>query len=383
VIKRVKLYQEHSYRRKKFTQTSEENAETLRRHYHKKMADLVAQALTQHDKVRRSTDIPLFYGKKDKDTISPQQLIERIERAARVANWNTDERKCDEFFLCLRDKAISWHNTLDNVDDFNKTNWTDVKKEFLDAYAPKFTARTLCTSFQDLRQKTEESVQDFYNRVSDVFRDAYQTKPDHVVNYGGDLLGLTIAQCVGIRKTGIDSMQKLMMNTVFLGGLKEEIRVKVLESGSTRVQESVRLAREIEVIVQDKRIKGTQISSIQEDEENPDADHGNEEEDELLERVNAIRSRSGRAPFRLSKPRAGPSRGAGASNKQNNVKCRFCKFSGHFQAECRKRIAKGAPMVDAQGQPYKVGSVQPGQGSVSSMQGSSYYEPQTGGSLNC
>jgi hypothetical protein len=347
------------------------------------MADIVAQALTQHDKVRRSTDIPLFYGKKDKDTISPQQLIERIERAARVANWNTDERKCDEFFLCLRDKAISWHNTLDNVDDFDKNNWTDVKKEFLDAYAPKFTARTLCTSFQDLRQKTEESVQDFYNRVSDVFRDAYQTKPDHVVNYGGELLGLTQAQCDGIRKTGIDSMQKLMMNTVFLGGLKEEIRAKVLESGSTQVQESVRLAREIEVIVHDKRIKGTQISSIQEDEENPDADNGNEEEDELLERVNAIRSRSGRAPFRLSKPRAGPSRGAGASNKQNNVKCRFCKFSGHFQAECRKRIAKGAPMVDAQGQPYKVGSVQPGQGSVSSMQGSSYYDQQTSGSLNC
>src|SRR6266404_4161478 len=96
-------------------------------------ADLVANALTQHDKVRRSTDIPLFYGRKDKDSISPHQLIERLERAARVARWDTDLRKCDEFFLCLRDKAISWANTLDNIADFNKENWNDVKKEFLDA----------------------------------------------------------------------------------------------------------------------------------------------------------------------------------------------------------------------------------------------------------
>jgi hypothetical protein len=345
------------------------------------MADVVAQALTQHDKVRRSTDIPLFYGKKDKDTISPQQLIERIERAARVANWNTDERKCDEFFLCLRDKAISWHNTLDNVDDFDKNNWTSVKREFLAAYAPKFTARTLCTSFQDLRQKAEETVQDFYNRVSDVFRDAYQTKPDHVVHHGGELLGLTQAQCDGIRKTGIDTMQKLMMNTVFLGGLKEEIRAKVLESGPTQVQESVRLAREIEVIVHDKRIKGSTISSVQEEDEEEEVNEVNEEEADLLRKVNAIRSRSGRAPFRF-RPRQGPPGGRGAGGSKQNIKCRFCKITGHFQSDCRKRIAKGAPMVDAQGQPYKASSVQPAPGGVSSVNGSNYYDCQTSGSLN-
>jgi hypothetical protein len=50
------------------------------------------RALTQHDKVRRSTDIPLFYGRKDKDKISPHQLLELINRAKCVANWPNDER---------------------------------------------------------------------------------------------------------------------------------------------------------------------------------------------------------------------------------------------------------------------------------------------------
>jgi hypothetical protein len=110
----------------------------------------IAQALTQHDKVRRSTDIPLFYGRKDKDTISPSQLIE-LARAARVANWNDDKRVWDEFFLCLHDKAISWANTLNNNPGFDKGNWASVKAEFLAGYATKYTARTLCISFHDLK----------------------------------------------------------------------------------------------------------------------------------------------------------------------------------------------------------------------------------------
>jgi hypothetical protein len=49
-----------------------------------------------------------FFGNKTKETITPQQLIERIKIAAEVASWNTDERKCAEFFLCLREDALSW-----------------------------------------------------------------------------------------------------------------------------------------------------------------------------------------------------------------------------------------------------------------------------------
>ena len=46
------------------------------------------QALIQHDRVRRTTDIPLFYGRKEKDTITPQQLVFSLEKAARIAQWD-------------------------------------------------------------------------------------------------------------------------------------------------------------------------------------------------------------------------------------------------------------------------------------------------------
>lgn len=328
------------------------------------MAAALADALTAHDKVRRSTDIPLFYGRADKDTVTPNQLVERLERAARVANWNTDLRKCDEFYLCLRDRAISWSNTLDNKPGFDKEIWADVKAEFLKAYAPKYTAKTLCTGFQDLKQKSDENVQDFYNRLSDVFRDAYRVKPDHVTTFAGtdaQRLGLTLAEVNAFMKIGIDNMQRLMMNTVFLGGLRDDLRVKVLEQGPDEISASVDLAREIEVILRDKKEKaekGNYVNSLEEYDDSEGELEVGQDEAKHIDAVNVIRRRIGKPLIRFRVApgnRPGPGRNAGNAGRRDkkNVKCFYCKLMGHFQLECRKRIAAGAPMVDAAGKPLQ------------------------------
>ena len=266
------------------------------------MAAQIQQALIAHDRVRRTTDIPLFYGRKGKDTISPQQLVERLDKASRVAQWNLlanpGQRMCDEFFLSLRDNALSWYNTLDNIIGFNKEDWDELKKKFLEAYAPKYSAKALCICFQDLRQKSDESVQDFYNRVSDTFRNAYQTKPDHTVTFVGTLPGTaTQAECNVVLKQGVERMQLLMLNTVFLGGLREEIRNRVLEDGPTNPDDSVKAARDIESIINDKRKeKGFHVTSIEgppEDEEAEDVGEVDEQEAAQLREVNAILRKKG------------------------------------------------------------------------------------------
>jgi hypothetical protein len=133
----------------------------------------VQAALLNNNRVRRTTDIPLFYGHKNKDAIQPQQLIERLEKAARVAGWNNDQRKCDMFYLLLRDNALSWHNMLNNIIDSDKNIWNELKNKFLEVYALKYSAKALWVYFQDLRQKNEENVLDFYNRIPDTFRNMY------------------------------------------------------------------------------------------------------------------------------------------------------------------------------------------------------------------
>jgi len=49
----------------------------------------LAQALNDHDRMKRSTDITLFYARREKDTVLPRILIDRIEDAAEIATTNT------------------------------------------------------------------------------------------------------------------------------------------------------------------------------------------------------------------------------------------------------------------------------------------------------
>jgi hypothetical protein len=57
-------------------------------------AQQLQQALIAHDRVLRTTNIPLFYSCKGKDTITPQQLVFQQEKASRI-----NERQMSFTFL--------------------------------------------------------------------------------------------------------------------------------------------------------------------------------------------------------------------------------------------------------------------------------------------
>ena len=45
----------------------------------------LAQALNDHDRAKRSTDIPLYYGQPGQDTIAARLLIVRVNDAGAIA----------------------------------------------------------------------------------------------------------------------------------------------------------------------------------------------------------------------------------------------------------------------------------------------------------
>ena len=71
----------------------------------------LAQALNDHDRAKRSTDIPLYYGQPGRDTIAARLLIVRINDAGAIAGWD-NACKLLEFKMCLRDKAVGWFEGL-------------------------------------------------------------------------------------------------------------------------------------------------------------------------------------------------------------------------------------------------------------------------------
>ena len=251
--------------------------------------DALATALSNHDRTRKSTDIPLFYGR-EVDTVKPQQLIDRIEAAVSIANWDKPvgdaadaanggpegrgrtagaQQRCEELYLCLRDRAITWFHTLTNIPGYDNHNWNFIREEFLEAYAPKYTARTLCLTFQELLQKPGETVQDYYNKVNDAFIQAYRVKPAALTEFMGTDAqkgNANVASAIRITELAVNKMQLHVMNTLFLGGLREDLRAKVLEVEDQigTIQNSVRRARALEVIVGgERKTKGHVISSIE------------------------------------------------------------------------------------------------------------------------
>lgn len=267
---------------------------------------------------------------------------------------------------------MSWYHTLEDIPGFDSNDWNEITKEFLEAYAPKYTARTLCVSLQELRQRGEENVQDFYNRVSDSFRNAYQVKHDDLRNFTGpaaDRGTATEAQANKMNLAGVQKMQRNIMNTIFLGGLREDLRSKVLEDETEigDIRSSVKRARALEILVNEKRTKGTVIASLTEGEEKESDSLEKEDslqkkiraavaairlEEEEEQMVAALSSNDLRNKLNRGKTPArrggyqNNNRGGGGDYKPNGVfVCWYCNISGHTQVQCRKRQAEGGSFV--------------------------------------
>ena len=121
------------------------------------------QALGEHDRIRRSTELPLFYGRKDKDTCTAMYLMDRLDNSARIANWNAN-RKASEFYAILRDQALVWWGNLKDHGINTAADpapWDDIKAAFLKVYETKYSAKVTCTNLAELVQRPNEGVHYF------------------------------------------------------------------------------------------------------------------------------------------------------------------------------------------------------------------------------
>ena len=111
--------------------------------------------LNEHDRIKRSTALPLFHGQKDKNDLKARDYIDRFDKASRIGKWTTDEHKIDAFTSLLRDDVNDWYAGLKDYPGINLTKWNDIKSALLRDYETKFTTKTICANFRDLHQKPQ------------------------------------------------------------------------------------------------------------------------------------------------------------------------------------------------------------------------------------
>ena len=303
---------------------------------------IVGQQLGQHDRTKRSTEMPLYYGIREKESCSALYLIDRLENAARIAQWNTDQRKCEEFYALLRDKALVWWYALKDH-NVNNEVWLEVKTAFLKSYEPKYSPKLTFTNFAELQQKNNELAHCFYLRITEVTRKMFAGRPAALFDIRADYPNaapnawdLDIVK--KIKKEGLEDDEMYVRHQLYIAGLKEELRVKVIEANKPTLGESVYYAIELETTLSEKKMS-LRMAPISEA-ENPEFD---EEERNLINAYRQKKFFGGKTHKRMP-----PTPKAGASTV-----CRYCKKNGHFQKECKSRLRDKAPMVDANGQPFK------------------------------
>lgn len=330
------------------------------------------QLLGQHDNIRRSTEMPLFYGDKARDSSSALYLVDRLENARKIAAWPDDARACNEFYACLRGRALIWWETLKDH-GVNNQVWAEVKKAFLKAYEPKYSPKLTFTNFADLTQKNHESVHDFYLRITEVCRKMFQGRPEALFTVRTDHPhGANVANAYdddivkAIKKEGMEDDEMYIKHQIFVAGIKEELRCKVIEENKATLGESVYFAIELEAILNEKKahLKMNAIEEI-------DDSSLTEEEKNL---INALRFKKNGGGGKFQK-RMPPKATA-------STVCRYCKKNGHFQKDCRSRIRDKAPMVDAQGKAYrKVNPINQEEGGQDEVVQAWEEEPQVVGSI--
>jgi hypothetical protein len=138
--------------------------------------------------------------------------------------------------------------------DIDRNSWADIQKEFLAAYAPRFTARTTCAN---LTQRNGENVHDYFLRVSDAFKKMCVAKPATIATLRTNSGAATTAQATAIKLEGIKDSKGFFKHQLFIAGLKEDIKMKIMEAGEVTIQESVAHARELEVIHEDQKKRST------------------------------------------------------------------------------------------------------------------------------
>ena len=301
------------------------------------------QLLGEHDRVRRSTEMPLWYGDKMKDSCSALYIVDRLENAKRIGNWPDDERVCNEFYAILRGKALIWWGSLKDHNVDLKV-WAQVKKAFLKAYEPKYSPKLTVTNFSELVQKNNEGVHDFYLRISEVCRKMFRGRPDALFDIRHDYPKAPAANAYdpdivkAIKLEGLEDDEMYIKHQIFIAGIKEELRCKVIEENKATLGESVYFAIELEAILNERKLN-LKLNAVEE----VNDESLTEEEKNMINALRFKRNGGGGGKFQKRMP----------PKPTATTVCRYCKKTGHFQKECRSRIRDKAPMVDVNGKPFQ------------------------------
>ena len=130
------------------------------------------QTLNEHERNKKVSDLPAYYGVPGKDTITAKQLVRRVEQAATVCGWDAAQ-KALQLSITFKASALIWYEGLEKSHGLDNADWTILKKHFLENYEGLVSSNNLTLSLKDFQQRIGERVVDYGARGQAVFNHYY------------------------------------------------------------------------------------------------------------------------------------------------------------------------------------------------------------------
>ena len=321
------------------------------------------------------SDLPIFHGN-DKDTITAESIVARVEAAANTLTWD-DEQTYNNFSLAMRSNAEKWLTLQSDIRgaDFRKS-WQYIKPLFREAFGSKMDESKVFLTLKDLGQKHSELVRDFAIRFNDQYRSIKELMRPRPINVPAAEADRTVAVCQGLYAQGYADAQMEFQRILFISSLEMPLLTKVVQKEVPTFVQAMDVAAKIQQITKGENRQNGQIHRIQEEcLETSDAEFVNQiqhgyQNNRGNSRGNSRGRSNSRGNFRGNGNRgnsrgnysnSNSSRSNSSSNNTNSesskpapqkVKCMFCLFVGHHQDDCRKRINAGKPCISAAGKEY-------------------------------
>jgi hypothetical protein len=195
-----------------------------------------------------------------------------------------------------------------------------------------------------LNQKSDETINDYTYRVQQAYKRVTDKKPADMAAVRTSIAaGATEAQ---IKAEGIADAFLFIKHQLFLAGLRDGLRDKVLEMEKPTYVESVKAARNLETILNDQK-RLNKLAAIKHELGQDVAKEivWDAYDNEALDQIAALR-------FQQRRPNGNNPR-SNTVLRNPDTACRYCKKKGHLQKDCFARKRNKAPMVDANGKPYQ------------------------------
>ena len=166
----------------------------------------VQAAAAARPEAKSNKKLPEFHA--EESTLSASLWLVDCEHTKGYNNWS-DQQTLDAMILALKGKALSWRETLTLAESPNLQRLDLFITAFTERFIPNKTVLQCVSAVSDLKQKNNEAIRDYYDRVQ-----------------RGILLSLDSVRrtCTVGEKPGFDKCVQHFIKIHFIFGLRTNIK---------------------------------------------------------------------------------------------------------------------------------------------------------------